>query len=114
MFYKFRQGIKNFYKYFKVVWNDRDWDSEFIYDLLEVKLKSMQKLFSGDKVWSASAENDAENIEYALYLLNRLRDEEGMHNEAFYDFDITYPDFELKISSAVSAAGISIGELLVI
>ena len=99
MFYKFRQGIKNLYKYFKVVWNDQDWDSEFIYDLLEVKLKNMQKYFASDKPVSASAEKDAENIEYALYLLNRLRDEEGIHNEAFYDFDITYPDFELKISS---------------
>lgn len=102
MFYKLRQGVKNLIKYFKVIWNDRDWDYEYLYDLLEVKLKNMQKYFANNKVWSASAEKDAENIEYALYSLNKLRDEEGIHNEAFYDFDITYPDFELKITSEPS------------
>ena len=96
MFNKLKQGIKNLFKWFKVIWNDREWDYGYFYDLLEVKLKSMQKFYNSDKAWSATAKKDAKNIEYALYLLNRLQDEEGIHNEAFYDFDITYPDFKLK------------------
>ena len=82
MFYKLRQG--------------------FIYDLLEVKLKSMQKFYSSNETKLPSAKKEAENIEYALYLLNKLRDEEATHNEAFYDFNITYPDFELVKTSEPS------------
>ncbi len=95
--YKLKQGIKNLFKYFKVIWNDRDWDFEYIYDLFEVKLTSMHKYFSSRDRIAEASEKDADNILYALSLLKSIKDIKGIQNEAFYKFRILYPDFELDM-----------------
>jgi hypothetical protein len=37
--YDFRYGVKNLFKWFKVIWADRNWDHVFIYKIIEHKLK---------------------------------------------------------------------------
>jgi len=38
----FTHGIMNFWKWKKVIWNDRWWDHDFIYELMLFKLKDME------------------------------------------------------------------------
>ena len=47
--YPFRRvvwGIKNLWKWFPIIWNDRDWDHAYIEYLLLTKLQSMYNRFS--------------------------------------------------------------------
>ena len=34
------QGVKNLWRWFPVIWKDRDWDDAFILDVLKFKLKN--------------------------------------------------------------------------
>ena len=59
---KFKQGIGNLIYYFKVIWNDRQWDYEFFYHL---ELRKVQKMI---KWWSSS-----DNITSKNTILRDLR-----------------------------------------
>ena len=69
---KFKQGIGNLIYYFKVIWNDRQWDYAFFYRL---ELKKVQKMIewwsSGDNVTSEkSVLRDLRICEYLLKVLS--------------------------------------------
>ena len=69
---KFKQGIGNLIYYFKVIWNDRQWDYGFFYRL---ELKKVQKMIkwwsSGDNVTSEkSVLRDLRICEYLLKVLS--------------------------------------------
>lgn len=40
------RGFKNLVKWFKVIWNDRDFDHYYLYVILEKKLSSIEETFS--------------------------------------------------------------------
>lgn len=42
-FYDVKYGIQNIIYYLPVIWKDRDWDNEYILDLLKHKLKKNEK-----------------------------------------------------------------------
>ena len=69
---KFKQGIGNLIYYFKVIWNDRQWDYTLFYRL---ELKKVQKMIkwwsSGDNVTSEkSVLRDLRICEYLLKVLS--------------------------------------------
>lgn len=39
VFRTMRRGIKNLWKWFPVIWKDRDWDHSYIYEILKFKLQ---------------------------------------------------------------------------
>lgn len=39
MFRDYKQGIQNVWRWFPVIWKDRDWDQYFIYEILKTKLE---------------------------------------------------------------------------
>ena len=45
---EFARGVKNLWKWFPVIWKDRDYDSYYIYELIRVKLQNQAK-YIGDK-----------------------------------------------------------------
>ena len=71
---KFKQGIGNLIYYFKVIWNDRQWDYTFFYRL---ELKKVQKMIewwsSGDNV--TSEKNVLRDLRICEYLLKVLSEE---------------------------------------
>ena len=71
---KFIQGIGNLIYYFKVIWNDRQWDYEFFY---RIELKKVQKMIrwwsSGDNV--TSEKNVLRDLRVCEYLLKVLSEE---------------------------------------
>lgn len=64
-------GIKNLITWFPVIWNDRQWDHCYFYELLHKKLTLMEKFFR-EKGIHLYAEKDADNIKYAILILNRI------------------------------------------
>ena len=87
---KFKQGIGNLIYYFKVIWNDRQWDYAFFYRL---ELKKVQKMIqwwsSGDNVTSEkSVLRDLRICEYLLKVLSEEIDNMEMisTNPVKYEF----------------------------
>lgn len=76
-----KQGIKNFWKYRKVIWNDRWYDYGFMTDLLEVKLKDMRDN------WKYSHYVDSEKEQEVLNKLCDLIDEYKLKCDLFCDKD---------------------------
>lgn len=54
-FYDIRYGIQNIIYYLPVIWKDRDWDNEYILDLLKYKLKKNEKNL---RKYSIAVDND--------------------------------------------------------
>jgi len=93
----FIQGVKNLWKWFPVIWRDRDWDTNFIYEIIRVKLNN-QADYIGGKNRHTRAKRDAELMKLCSRLIQRCQDDhydmEYMdYHESNYNFiDITDDD----------------------
>jgi hypothetical protein len=67
-----KYGIGNILYYFPTIWNDRDWDYQYINMVLHKKLSRMEKRFASDKVVIANVEKVAKEIKIARLLLERI------------------------------------------
>ena len=74
------RGLKNLWRWRKVIWNDRDYDYYYIYEVLKQKL-----IFQRDHLrkygFHSNSEADANDIEQVIQLIQALQDEK------FYDTD---------------------------
>lgn len=69
--YNLKYGIKNLFKYFKVIWNDRHWDYSFILILLKFKLETIKNSYS-KKHYSTDVPYQLKYINICIILLDRL------------------------------------------
>ena len=58
----FKNSVKNLIKYFKVIWEDRDFDFYYIYALLDKKLEFIEKRYSDNKFLKSATFNN--NLKY--------------------------------------------------
>lgn len=75
-----KNGIRNLIKWFKIIWNDRDWDEYFIYKILYHKLNNMEQLFKSDKVIGARSLQIANELRLAKLLCKRILDDNYLSN----------------------------------
>ena len=73
-----KHGVKNLYKWFWVIWKDRDWDHHYIFEVLKFKLEKQAKHLA-DVGFHNDAQRDAERIMTCVRLINKLQ------NEEYYD-----------------------------
>lgn len=74
MLKKFKYGIRNLFIWFPTVWKDRDWDHDFIYDILRFKLKKQSEFF--EKYGRhATSKRDAEKMMLVANLIEKLRED---------------------------------------
>jgi hypothetical protein len=69
------RGFKNLKKWFKVIWNDRDFDHYYLYVILEKKLSSIEETFSDVTQIHQIDESRLHIVKYvkiARILINRL------------------------------------------
>ncbi len=79
----FIQGVKNLWKWFPVIWKDRDWDSHFIYEVMRFKIGNQSK-YIGEHDRHTRAKRDSEMMTLTTRLIQRCQDE-------YYDLE--YMDF---------------------
>jgi hypothetical protein len=79
----FIQGVKNLWKWFPVIWKNRDWDHTFIYELIKVKLE-FQAEYIGGKNRHTRAKRDAEIMKLTSRLIQRCQDDH---------YDMEYMDY---------------------
>jgi hypothetical protein len=68
-----KRNIKAFFRacaFFKMGWTNYDWDYAYIYELLEFKLKRMEKVIGNG--WGANSHRLVKQMKYTRYLLNRI------------------------------------------
>ena len=67
----FKKGISNLIYYFKVVWNDREWDWEFMVSLQKRKLESMIRYYSTNQYF-VEQEIEVRYMKIAKYCLETI------------------------------------------
>lgn len=73
-----KYGVKNLYKWFRVIWNDRDWDHYYIFEVLKFKLEKQAKHMA-ENGFHNNAQRDAELMMTCVRLIDKLQ------NEYYYD-----------------------------
>ena len=73
-----KYGVKNLYKWFWVIWNDRDWDHHYIFQVLKFKLEK-QANHLAENSFHNEAQRDAELMMTCVRLIDKLQ------NEYYYD-----------------------------
>jgi hypothetical protein len=68
------KGIKNLIQWFPVIWKDRDWDSYYIFRILEHKLKLQAKGISKRDI-HVNAQRDAGVMRTCVRLMEKVRDD---------------------------------------
>jgi hypothetical protein len=76
------RGIKNLIKWFPVIWKDRDWDSHYIFRMLEHKLTLQSEGISKRDI-HVDAQRDAEIMITCVRLMEKIR-------EDYYQMEYTY------------------------
>jgi hypothetical protein len=67
-------GVKNLWRWFPLIWNDRDWDDYYIWVLLEKKLTNQANYIGGRGI-HLNAHRDAERMRTCVKLMERIRGE---------------------------------------
>jgi hypothetical protein len=70
----FYRGIKNLIKWFPVIWKDRDWDSSYIFKIMEHKLTLQSKGIGGRGIMMNS-KRYAEIMSTCVRLMEKIREE---------------------------------------
>jgi hypothetical protein len=68
------KGFKNLWKWFPIIWKDRDWDNHFIFEALKFKLKNTANyLVKYDRY--VGVEDDVRYIRICEKLIQRIQDD---------------------------------------
>jgi hypothetical protein len=85
----FIYGVKNLYKWFWVIWKDREWDNHYIFEILKFKLEK-QANYMSEGNWHESSKRDAEVMMTCVRLINKLQNEE--YYDELYNLDKRSPE----------------------
>lgn len=73
-FTDFIKGIKNLYRWFPIIWKDRDWDSYFIFEILISKLKNTAK-YNDSINYYTNAKRDSQRMMTCVRLIERVQED---------------------------------------
>jgi len=96
-----KYGIKNFWYYRKVIYNDRWYDHFFLLEMMEVKLRNM--VDNWDKAHYANSEVEKLQMEKAISLLKQLKDDNFLDIQMKL-MDERYGELELNLDDSDNTA----------
>lgn len=70
----FYRGVVNLIKWLPIIWKDRDWDSSYIFKILEHKLKLQSKGIA-DRDIHVNAKRDSEIMLTCVKLMEKIRED---------------------------------------
>jgi len=68
------KGIKNLWKWFPIIWRDRDWDDHYIFEALKFKLKNTADYFEKQRRF-VGWEDEVKYIRICEKLIKRIQDD---------------------------------------
>jgi hypothetical protein len=87
----FKRGIKNLWYWLPVIWKDRNWDHQFIFDILSHKLKAQSAYIGGGDIHQ-NAKRDAEVMMTCVRLIEKVSSE--WYSMEYMDYHKTKHWFE--------------------
>lgn len=91
MFRNFIVGVENLRYWLPIIWKDRNWDHDFIFDILTHKLKAQSK-YIGSRDIHTRAKRDAEVMMTCVRLIEKVKDE--YYSSEYMDYHKTKHWFE--------------------
>lgn len=88
------RGIKNLWKWRKIIYKDRDWDHWYIFEILKKKLE-FQAEFAEKHGYHEKSANDAHMMRYIANLIDKVQ------NEYYLDQALDYEINDNRIDEAI-------------
>ena len=90
------QGFKNLWRWFPIVWKDRDWDDHYIFEPIKFKLKNTAKYFE-TKQRFVGWEKEVKYLRICEKLIQKIQDDyyQSEHYD-YLDLDIDFVPVEGK------------------
>jgi hypothetical protein len=90
----FIKNIKRLIKWTPVIWNDREWDQDYLYAILEFKIKNMQEFYeSGQSNTCQESVNETiSEMKEIRRLIDRIRNDVYL-DETSVEFNKKYPNY---------------------
>jgi hypothetical protein len=82
--YQFLDRLHNLWKWFPIIWNDRDWDDYFIFEVLKFKLKNMSDSFEQND-WYVGNEQDVKKMRTCIKLIELVQS--SYYETEAYDYE---------------------------
>jgi hypothetical protein len=79
----FREGVKNLWYWFPIIWKDRNWDGHYIFEILQHKLEA-QANYIGRRDFHTRAQQDARRMRLCISLIKKIQED---------DYQIEYMDY---------------------
>lgn len=86
----FYRSIKSVIRWLPIIWKDRDWDSWYIFTILQTKLKFQSK-YIGERDFHTRAKRDSEVMNLCVNLIEKVKDE--YYSMEYIDYFKTEYDF---------------------
>jgi hypothetical protein len=81
----FIRGIKNLWKWFPVVWKDKDWDQEHIYNILQFKIEQQAYAMSARDIHTTAQRNAEIMLLCARLIQIQKEDLYGLEHLDYYE-----------------------------
>ena len=97
----FIKGIKNLIKWFPTIWKDRDYDHNYIFEILKYKLVS-QRDYLVSHSYHESSKRESEKINTCINLIDKIKDDyynsewSSYHKSSHEWLDILEGDYSNK------------------
>ena len=88
-YYNFIQGIKNVFSWLPIIWRDREFDKNYLYEILHHKLKLMEEFYLSDLPVCVDAYKRGKQIKVVRILCSRLVNQDYLTN-ALKDVEAKY------------------------
>lgn len=86
MFSDLLQGLRNLWRWKRVVWLDRNWDHRYIFDVLQFKLEQQADYIS-QRDFHTEAQRDAERMRTCVRLIEKIKT--GFYEMEYMDYHET-------------------------
>lgn len=97
----FKQGVKNIWYWFPIIWKDRHWDSHYIFEILKHKLKAQAK-YIGSNDRHTRAQQDARRMRLCIKLMQKIQDDDyAMEYMDYHKDRIWFTDCEDRPDSSL-------------
>ena len=97
---RFLDSLHNLWKWFPVIWNDRDWDHHFVFEVLKFKLKNMADSFERNDHYVGN-KRDVERMRTCIKLIELIQsnyyETEAYDHENVEEYLVKYKNVTLKV-----------------
>jgi hypothetical protein len=80
---RFLRGVKNLIEWFPIIWEDRDYDSQYLMDLMKFKIEKMYK-YQDSLNSHTSTQRNVEIMKTVVKLMDKVQEETYRHE--YYDY----------------------------